>query len=412
MRRSRVQFPPRALIKLVIMNSRQTRFAMHRRFDWVLIFLGSFIVLLMRSRASIQKFPADPGYDYLISAYQEGIFSWFDLEPYVHFVGHFLSWLVLFTPIEMQAFSLSIIVHLCWSLTALGTYVVLKHEGLPMIVSVFSSLSISLCPAAAESSLANVGNVKWQMLIFAIFLGASELITHFPRLTSIYFFLTGLTNPLSILILLPLSLSFYVRTKNQQKKFLAPMLILTFSCLIQILIVGSSGLSGGGRTKVLLPWPDMGLFWWFGLISPSAICLTVLLVNQIFQFHPTSSIIQRVIVMGPILAIFSYAYGGIADRYFVAPMTISWFAATLLVYDLASRLKSFYRIGLIVSAILLFSIPMVKWFSSSWFLTAGDYWSREVKRAKSECQSGREFAILTIGSESKLKLSCSYILQD
>ena len=116
--------------------------------------------------------------------------------------------------------------------------------------------------------------------------------------------------------------------------------------------------------------------------------------------------------MGPILAIFSYAYGGIADRYFVAPMTISWFAATSLVYDLAIRLKSFYRIGLIVLAILLFSIPMVKWFSSSWFLTAGDYWSREVKRAKSECQSGREFAILTIGSESKLKLSCSYILQD
>jgi len=233
----------------------------------LLLLIVNFSILNARTLHSIMRFPADPGYDYLFSGASNGIRSWFDLDPYVHFGAHFLSWLASFAPLENQAIALATFVHFTWSLLAVAIFVVLKREGFSRFVSLLSALTLVLCPAASESSLANVGNIKWPLLIFALILVSSNQLQRSPKLSGAYLFLTGITNPLSAVLFLPLLMNFFGRDKTDRKSFLLPTVGLLTSFGIQAITVGSAGLGHGtGGVKVLTPWPGMGMFWWFGLI--------------------------------------------------------------------------------------------------------------------------------------------------
>jgi len=356
------------------------------------------------------RFPADPGYDYLFSGASNGIRSWFDLDPYVHFGAHFLSWLASFAPLENQAIALATFVHFTWSLLAVAIFVVLKREGFSRFVSLLSALTLVLCPAASESSLANVGNIKWPLLIFALILVSSNQLQRSPKLSGAYLFLTGITNPLSAILFLPLLMSFFGRDKTDRKSFLLPTVGLLTSFGIQAITVGSAGLGHGtGGVKVLTPWPGMGMFWWFGLISPTIICLSALLVKPLLRVHMKSNLITRVAVVAPVLVLGSYLYGGIGDRYFVAPMVISWIVSLAFVHELGSRLKRGQFIAISVAALLIFLIPTIKWFNSSWYLTAGPTWSEEVELARMNCLSGPTSVQLNIGGISTTELPCAYI---
>jgi hypothetical protein len=179
---------------------------------------------------------------------------------------------------------------------------------------------------------------------------------------------------------------------------------------IQAITVGSSGLGHGtGGVKVLTPWPGMGMFWWFGLISPTIICLSALLVKPLLRVHMKSYLITRVAVVAPVLVLGSYLYGGIGDRYFVAPMVISWIVSLAFVHELGSRLKRGQFIAISVAALLIFLIPTIKWFNSSWYLTAGSTWSEEVELARMNCSSGPTSVQLNIGGISTTELPCAYI---
>jgi hypothetical protein len=376
----------------------------------LLVLIASFSILNLRTLHSIVRFPADPGYDYLFSGATNGIQSWFDLDPYVHFGAHFLSWLASFAPLENQAIVLATFVHFAWSLLAVAILVVLNREGFSEFVSLLSALTLVLCPAASESSLANVGNIKWPLLIFALILVSSNQLKHSPKLSGAYLFLTGITNPLMAVVFLPLLMNFFGTDKTDRKTFLIPTMGMLTSFGIQAITVGSSGLSRGtGGIKVLAPWPGMGMFWWFGLISPTIICLITLLVNPLIHVHMKSTLITRIAVVAPVLALGSYLYGGIGDRYFVAPMVISWIVSLVLINELGSRLKRSQFMAISVATLLIFLIPTIKWFNSSWYLTAGSTWSEEVNLARIICSSGPNSVQLNIGGISTTELSCAYI---
>ena len=356
------------------------------------------------------RFPADPGYDYLFSGASNGIRSWFDLDPYVHFGAHFLSWLASFAPLENQAILLATLVHFVWSLLAVAIFVVLNREGFSRVVSLLSALSLALCPAASESSIANVGNIKWPLLIFALILVSSNQLKQSPKLSGAYLFLTGITNPLSAILFLPLLMNFFSSNKTDRRSFLLPTMGLLISFCIQAITVGSSALGHGtGGVKVLTPWPGMGLFWWFGLISPTVICIIALLLQSLLHIHSKSHLITRVAVVAPALALGSYLYGGIGDRYFVAPMVISWIVSLVFINDIGALLNRGQFMAVSVVAFLLFLIPTFKWFNSSWYLTAGPTWSEEVEQAKTTCLAGHASVHLNIGDISTTELPCAYI---
>jgi hypothetical protein len=356
------------------------------------------------------RFPADPGYDYLFSGASNGIRSWFDLDPYVHFGAHFLSWLASFAPLGAQAIVLATLVHLVWSILAVAIFVVLNREGFSGVVSFLSALSLALCPAASESSMANVGNIKWPLLIFALILVSSNQIKQSPKFYCAYIFLTGITNPLSAILFLPLLMNFFSSNKTDRKSFLLPTLGLLISFGIQAITVGSSAIAHGtGGVKILTPWPGMGLFWWFGLISPSFICISALLIRPLLHIHAKSRLVTRIAVVVPALALVSYLYGGIGDRYFVAPMVISWIVALILINDIGALLNRGQFMAISVIAFVIFLIPTFKWFNSSWYLTAGPTWSEEVELAKKTCSAGNTSVQLNIGDISTTELPCAYI---
>ena len=376
----------------------------------LLLLIANFSILNARTLQSIMRFPADPGYDYLFSGATNGIRSWFDLDPYVHLGAHFLSWLASFASLENQAILLATLVHLVWSLLAVAIFAVLNREGFSRVISLLSALSLALCPAASESSLANVGNIKWPLLIFALILISSNQLKQSPKLSGAYLFLTGITNPLSGILFLPLLMNFYGSNKTDRKSFLLPTMGLLVSFCIQAITVGSSGLSSGAAgDKTYTPWPGMGLFWWFGLVTPTIICVAVLILQLVLRFQYKSHLIIRIATVVPFLALGSYIYGGIGDRYFVAPMVISWTVSLVFIEELADRLNRRISLIMFVAAFLFFLIPSMKWFNSSWYLTAGSTWSEEVKLARANCATGRISVQLNIGDISAIVLPCTYV---
>ena len=356
------------------------------------------------------RFPADPGYDYIFSGATNGIGSWFDLEPYVHLGAHFFSWIASFAPMETQALVLATLVHLLWSVIGIAIFLVLQREGFSRFVSVLSSLTLALCPAASESSLTNVGNFKWPLLIFAMILASSNQPILFPKLSCAYMFFTGITNPLTVIVLIPLVMNYISSSRINQKLLTIPITGLLVSFGIQVITVGSSQLGPGTRSvTVRMPWPGMGLFWWFGLVSPTIICASALLIQKLFHLRSKSHLTTRITIGAPFLAFASYLYGGIGDRYFVAPMVISWIVSIVVISDFANRLNRCQFVFVVTAALLLFSVPTIKWYGSSWYLTSGPPWSDEVKNAKMLCSDGRATVTLKIGELNNTVLPCAYV---
>lgn len=341
-----------------------------------------------------------------------GASSWFELDPYLHFGAHVLSWLASFAPLDDQAIVLSLLVNAVWSIIAAGIFLILRNDGYSPIVAMLSALTLPFCPAAAESSLANVGNLKWPMLILAMVAASGDQITRSPILFSSYFLVTGVTNPLTPIVFLPLLINRYQSEDDNRKKFSLPIVSLTASFLIQAIIVGRSGLTSGSNIdKTYGPWTGMGVFWWAGLIGPSAVNLGVLVMCTKFRSTLTSPLLIRLTSAGLALSLISYFYGGIADRYFVAPMVLSWISVICLISTILQDKARQTKTLMISIAALLFAIPTVYWFDAMWFLTAGPEWSEQVSTARSICNEETNFATLYIG-DSSVKLPCSYILME
>jgi hypothetical protein len=90
-------------------------------------------------------------------------------------------------------------------------------------------------------------------------------------------------------------------------------------------------------------------------------------------------------------------------------MVISWIVSLVFIHELGSRLKRGQFIAISVVALLIFLIPTIKWFNSSWYLTAGSTWSEEVELARMNCLSGPTSVQLNIGGISTTELPCAYI---
>jgi hypothetical protein len=372
----------------------------------------TFGILFLRTINSFEKFPADPGYDYLLLATLNGASSWFELDPYLHFGAHVLSWLASFAPLNNQAIFLSLLVNAVWSLVTAAIFSILRNDGLAPVVALLSALTLPFCPAAAESSLANVGNLKWPMLILALVAASSKQITRSPILLSQYFLITGLTNPLTSIVFLPLLINYNKCNKNDRKKFTLPIVSLLTSFGIQAIIVGRTGLTSGSNIdKTYGPWTGMGVFWWAGLIGPSIVSLGVLFICFRFKSTFSSPLLIRLASSALVLAVISYFYGGIADRYFVTPMVMSWISVICLISIILQKKTRQFKTLVISIASLMFAIPTVYWFDAMWFLTAGPKWSEQVSLARSTCKEKTENATLYIGDGS-IELPCSYILNN
>jgi hypothetical protein len=372
----------------------------------------SIALLLIRTRHSIDKFPADPGYDYIYSAATTGIRSWFNLDPYIHFAAHFLSWIVAFLPLNYEAVGLTLLNHVAWGLCSVGMFYALKADLVSSSSRLMGALSLVLVPVASESGLGNVGNVKWPLMALALVICSGNSIHRLKKTTVAVLILTGLTNPLLPVALVPLALQYRAIDQTERRKLVMPTVLILMTFLIQAIVVGASSLgSGRGDSRILKPWPGMGIFWWYGLVGPVILSAGFLILNRGLRLGPQSQMMTRIAYTVPTLAFLSYFYGGIADRYFIVPMVLSWITSTFLVIEV-SRSTSWFRRTLVCGAFIVgFVVPAAKWFNSSWYLTSGPTWSSEVARTVDACRLGAVNEVFQIGAGNQTELPCRYILQ-
>ena len=391
----------------------QFELASRRTWQFILAPLSYLAILLARSTPSIGRLPADPGYDYILGGSEQGLRALVLGDPYFHFVARLIALVVSWFPLAHQVLTLSILVHFVWTACAVIITAVVTRESQHKWLGYFSGLLLVTAPHASESALGNVGNLKWPMITALIVACCSPTsIQRHPTLISVLAVLTGLTNPLTILCSIPLGLEALRRRQFPRAQLmLTGMIVGTLA--IQVAKVGISSATSGQSAKVTSPWGGMGLFWWSGLVGPiviSATCIIILLVRQRVSTTPFFAL-QLAFVAGT-LAIVSYRMGGIADRYFIAPMTLALMATLLIQHQLFVKTPLLQRAGWAVTVVVLL-VPTLKWFTSGPYLMTPPLWKSEIARAVTFCKQNRlseiEISSSTLGGTT---LKCLYILNE
>jgi len=371
----------------------------------------SLAVLYARTTASVLRFPSDPGYLYVQNAVDSGVNSLLIGDPYYHLAARLLAWLTSFFPLVTQAVVLATLVHLVWAACATIIARVCWLETRSRAVGAVAGLLLVTAPHASESTLGNVGNVKWPLLTTLLVVCASAVSVQnakWPTFGLMMF--TGFTNPLTFLCLFSLGL---LARRRVESRVLA--LRLSGACLVTLLLqlmkVGFSSASDGHSTKVVKPWEGMGLFWWSGLLGPIFLTFALFLAAVVLRFKK-QSLSDFGVTLGAtalLVGVVSYQMGGIADRYFVAPMTLATLAVMVAIVSihLNVALKRFvWAVG-----VVLLMIPSVKWFSTGWFMTSGPTWAQEISRTRELCINSRikRVAIAVSPSGSEI-LKCSQLI--
>jgi len=385
-----------------------------RRLGWVTTACGYLVIQLVRTRGSVGRFPADPGYTYLLDGADSGIRSVFFGDPYFHVVARLISILAVSLPLTWEAMATAILVHLVWVLCALAITKAISLETQSNVLAVITGLLLITAPHAAESSLGNAGNVKWPMMTALVVMCCSRpvLRTHPIRVAAVIV-LTGVTQPLTVVGAIPL-LFHTIRDTSLRKTGIWLLGALLTTTAAQVVRVGLNDSTSGRIAKITAPWQGMGLFWWSGLMGPLLISLAVILFTllRVTRDRQVNTFALLLSVLSITFAFLAYRLGGIADRYFVLPMTISLIGVTVTIRDWTRHSQVVYRFAL-ASLGALVMVPTVKWFSVSPYLASGPTWSSEIRRARVVCNSTLASSIeVELSSNGSVDLSCSRLTDD
>lgn len=373
---------------------------------------SSLLILLGRTRDSLPRLPSDPGYSYITDAAMSGLLSLVEGDPYFHVAARFLAWLTSWFPLSTQALVLASLVHLVWAGCATAIALVVKLESKSTSMAVLAGMLLVTAPHASESSIGNVGNVKWPLLTSLLVICSSDRAVRQLRGLSITMMvLVGLSNPLTVLCVVPLAaLSYRTRTISARAVQLGGLCLLMF--IVQVIQVGGSAVLSGQSARVARPWAGMGTFWWSGWLGPVIVSFFIIVLHLlVVEFVGVFSRFESLLAITAfVAAIASYLMGGIGDRYFVLPMTISLIALLVTIRELRTpnQLKRVV-FGLALIAIV---VPTTKWFNAGWYMTGGPTWHSEVERANTICNAQSIPTVqLALSPDGSVELPCEYVLR-
>jgi hypothetical protein len=371
------------------------------------------VVLLSRTSGSVSRIPADPGYQYLQEAATEGIASLAFGDPYFHVATRGIAWLTTLFPLAWHALTLSMFVHFIWAACAVMIVDVLRREGSNNLLALLGGLLLVTAPHASESILGSVGSIKWPLLAAAITACASSSSIKNRSSSNVFLLLaTGFTQPLTFLCILPM-LDVARRDREARKNIALLAGFVTLTVVAQLLKVGLSSAPSGRSARISEPWDGMGAFWWSGLLGPIVVGMSVLLAfaTKTIWVRPASRFAAILGIMAIVIAVVAYLLGGIADRYFVTPYSLASTAGLLALRDVRIR-KRVWRIALYVMVGVGVLVPIVKWYTASWYLVGGPTWSSEIGQARIECSAkGKHVVQLSITAGSTVELDCEYVLR-
>jgi len=385
----------------------------------VWVFVSSFLYLLIifaRDWKAINRIGADTGYTYVPDAVNGNLSVLLKPFPeYFEISGRATAEIVALFPIRYHAIASSSVVNLIWVALALFIFAMIYQETDNRVLASGAGLVLIVVPHAMESSLGNIGMIKFPLTAaVAIAFCSSRAIIKYSKLITILALLAGLSQPILFVIALPLIWFFRSQDRDLRRKVTTLLTVVFGALIIQVLKVGvSAAARGRSGSRVMSLWPGMGLFWYSGIFFPILFCLIIIIVNSLSPFRDSKYNELRFMLCASTIALSasSYILGGIADRYFVAPMTLAWICGLLLLHDFIIVFNKLKIYALAISLIFVV-VPVAKWFEAGWFLTTGPTWTSEVDRGREICATQLESEIeLFVSPNSSTIVECSQLIK-
>ena len=385
----------------------------------VWVFVSGFLYVLIifaRDWKAINRIGADTGYTYVPDAVNGNLSVLLKPFPeYFEISGRATAEIVALFPIQYHAIASSSVVNLIWVALALFIFAMIYQETNNRVLASGAGLVLIVIPHAMESSLGNIGMIKFPLTAaVAIAFCSSRAIIKYPKLITVVALLVGLSQPILFVTALPLVWFFRSQDRDLRRKVTTLLTVVFATLIIQVLKVGvSAAARGRSGSRVMSLWPGMGLFWYSGIFFPILFCLIIIIVNSLSPFRNSRYNKLRFMLCASTIALSasSYVLGGIADRYFVAPMTLAWICGLLLLHDLIIVFNKLKIYALAIS-LMFVVVPVAKWFEAGWFLTTGPTWTSEVDRGREICATQLESEIeLFVSPNSSAIVECSQLIK-
>ena len=385
----------------------------------VWVFVSGFLYVLIifaRDWKAINRIGADTGYTYVPDAVNGNLSVLLKPFPeYFEISGRATAEIVALFPIRYHAIASSSVVNLVWVALALFIFAMIYQETNNRVLASGAGLVLIVIPHAMESSLGNIGMIKFPLTAaIAIAFCSTRAIIKYPKLITLVVLLVGLSQPILFVTALPLVWFFWSQDRDLRRKVTTLLAVVFGTLIIQVLKVGvSAAARGRSGSRVMSLWPGMGLFWYSGIFFPIFFCLIIIIVNSLSPFRNSKYNELRFMLCASTIALSasSYILGGIADRYFVAPMTLAWICGLLLLHDFIIVFNKLKIYALAISLIFVV-VPVTKWFEAGWFLTTGPTWTSEVDRGREICATQPESEIeLLVSPNSSAIVECSQLIK-
>ena len=374
------------------------------------------ILLFLRTQDSISRFPADPGYDLILQARLEKGAQAFSISdwPYFYVIPRAFIDFVTLWPMKFEAVILGSLMNFVWIGSAFVIFKAVFSQTKNLVLSAISGTFLVLSPVAMESSLVSYGNIKWPLTVAlaCVFCAPSILRERFKSVL-LAVFLIGMSTPMVIFCVFPIG---YWAARKEISRMMAIAIFALISITTTSQIVASGGFSRaaqGWSDNRILSLDGLGLFWLYGQLAPLMISIAtaIIILAKRIRGESTSSFSLCLTVTSVCILVSSFYLGGIADRYFVAPLVLSsiGFAAILWTKSMLGHfsIQRVLLLGFLVTSL----IPTIKWFETGWYLTSGPTWSDEVEKAHDFCQNGSaRQAVLSLSPSGEAEVDCSLII--
>lgn len=353
------------------------------------VFTLYFLIGLARVSQTLDKLPADPGFDRLREVRTDGIRGAFNQSlGYLDVSAHVGPLISTVFGLRHSAIILTLTTVFITALLALLIYCAVYAEIGSRLVAVVCGAMLMLVPAAAESTLGNHGSLKWPLLTaLCVVVGTQYFFVHHKYVFVSLIAITGLSNPFTFVVLIGLAIRVSRKRNVGLSNDKLPIFFILLTSVIQFLVWRSSG--NGSQiyaSATFMPWNGMGFFWWWIWCSPVAMSVAVLLYTaSIWRDRAEEVMFASMLALSSLtLWVLMYWEAGIKDSTAVATCTLS--SISLLLANRSIRPVGLQRF-LFVSAVGSFALLSIPWFSAGWYLTETPNWSSEIARLQSDCKN-------------------------
>ena len=352
------------------------------------VFALYFLIGLARVSQTLDKLPADPGFDRLREVRTDGIRGVFSQSlGYLDISAHVGPLLSTLFGLRHSAIILTLTTVIFTALLALLIYCAVHAEIGSQLFAVICGALLMLVPAAAESTLGNHGSLKWPLMTaLCVVVGAQYFSLRHKYVFVSLIVITGFSNPFTFIALIGWAIRVSKNRKVESSNDKIIGFCIAFTTVIQFLVWRSSG--NGSQiygSATFIPWNGMGLFWWWIWCSPVAMSVAVLLYTAMIWRNRAEEVMfaSSLALSSLALWILMYWEAGIKDSTAVATCTLS--SISLLLAIRSIRPVGLQRF-LFISAVGSFALLSIPWFSSGSYLAETPNWSIEISRLESDCE--------------------------